>query len=640
MNSPMAVEPAALQLRSSPERRAGSGRKSACQGAISLAVVAGLLATMLPAPVRAEATSANAAAAPVVNFKDCATGDDTAFRGEIERITKTALEVELGRIDYTRLVDEQWQKTDMNQLIDRLVTERVAAIREDKTTFQLVETLWDSESRQALATTVVERVYQSEGFRLALEDLATDIALKLGDTINTASAKIAEPSMECLRAFLGPRYGGTVAQVVGTDARSNMAVDTKTNRPDVSGLGVLADNRDAIIGAIIIALRRTVAQNLARQFGQRVIGAVVGRLLSTLSGVLGLALIAKDVWQMRHGVLPTIEEEMKSDEAKAKIREELTLAIQKGATEQIGPLAKEAAKNIYDLWINFEKTFNQILAFAKDEPKVRTFIDSFGPAKFRQVNDWTGLALVREDRAGVLKRIEDGTLGRAITTHTESSIRIARDLGSIDGALAWADAAGPLLDAVVVYNIHWRAKSTDFTLDGLKTLLALDDRPVITRLLQLEAAARDQILTLKAADAKLLVRRLDEQSLTAIADYLRYLPPDAAQMLTSDILADPSLVERLKGPILRKSVIRSAEPERAIRVLLRADSLWDLSNLPADFALVRNGQINPYVFWSKHPIASSVGLFAAFLILMMVLRMVRPRRGRVRPANTGPTDAA
>src|SRR6185437_4544418 len=79
---------------------------------------------------------------------------------------------------------------------------------------------------------------------------------------------------------------------------------------------------------------------MAARIGQRVIGAVLSRLVSTVAGVVGVVLIAKDIWDFRHGVLPIIAEEMKSKATKDSVRQEMATTL----SEQVGQGVKEIAR--------------------------------------------------------------------------------------------------------------------------------------------------------------------------------------------------------------------------------------------------------------------------------------------------------
>ena len=102
---------------------------------------------------------------------------------------------------------------------------------------------------------------------------------------------------------------------------------------------MIVEGTDALAGTVVLLVRRQLA-NMASRIGQRVVGSILGRLVSMVAGGVGLVLIAKDIWDFRHGVLPIIGTEMKSKETKDKVREELA----KSVSEQIGDSIKDISE--------------------------------------------------------------------------------------------------------------------------------------------------------------------------------------------------------------------------------------------------------------------------------------------------------
>jgi hypothetical protein len=87
--------------------------------------------------------------------------------------------------------------------------------------------------------------------------------------------------------------------------------------------------------------------------GRRVAGLVATRIISTFTGLVGLALIVRDLYQASEGVFPLIEERMKSAEAKDLIKQELANSIESDLKEQIDTIAQETTDRIYAVWQDF-----------------------------------------------------------------------------------------------------------------------------------------------------------------------------------------------------------------------------------------------------------------------------------------------
>src|SRR5690606_4668114 len=152
-----------------------------------------------------------------------------------------------------------------------------------------------------------------------IERIAGDVGREIGKRIELAVLDTAGPATQCMHAFLGQRYGATVAVAVGEDTGREYAVDPEKGSAEVGAGQVLAEGKEGIAGVVVLVVRRQLA-NMARRIGQRVVGAVLSRLVSAVAGIIGVVLIAKDIWDFRHGVLPIVAEEMKSEDTKDKVR--------------------------------------------------------------------------------------------------------------------------------------------------------------------------------------------------------------------------------------------------------------------------------------------------------------------------------
>jgi hypothetical protein len=163
----------------------------------------------------------------------------------------------------------------------------------------------------------------------ALEGVAVGIGRRIGKRIELATVDTAGPATQCMQAFLGPRYGATIARIVADWYWTRVRRRSQQRAaPEVSTGQVLIEGTDSLAGTVVLVVRRQLS-NMASRIGQRVVGSILGRLVSVVAGGVGLILIAKDIWDFRHGVLPIIGTEMKSKDTKDKVREELAKSGQR-----------------------------------------------------------------------------------------------------------------------------------------------------------------------------------------------------------------------------------------------------------------------------------------------------------------------
>ncbi|MFX5903490.1 hypothetical protein ABTE48_18740, partial [Acinetobacter baumannii] len=89
----------------------------------------------------------------------------------------------------------------------------------------LLQSLASKDKAQELATALTERVYRSTEMRKAIETLAEGVGREIGRRIELAALDTAEPATQCIQAYLGPRYGTTIARIVATGAGKEYEID-------------------------------------------------------------------------------------------------------------------------------------------------------------------------------------------------------------------------------------------------------------------------------------------------------------------------------------------------------------------------------------------------------------------------------
>jgi hypothetical protein len=256
--------------------------------------------------VLAQAPAARAASAMTrAEYEACQARDEQGFRAAIEALTRRSLEAGIATLDYRAIVGDEWRRGNIDDVIDHQVDQAIAEVRDESSWMQLWRSLASKENAQQLATTAAERVYRSEGIKKSLEVVATGVGREIGKRIELAIVDTSGPATQCMQAFLGTRYGATIARIVASGAGKEYGIDPAKGGAQVSTGQVLIEGTDSIAGAVVLVVRRQLS-NLVSRIGQRVVGSVLGRLVSVVAGGVGVVLIAKDIWEFRHGVLPII----------------------------------------------------------------------------------------------------------------------------------------------------------------------------------------------------------------------------------------------------------------------------------------------------------------------------------------------
>ncbi|MFZ4809065.1 MAG: hypothetical protein ACOYLQ_17570 [Hyphomicrobiaceae bacterium] len=556
------------------------------------------------------------------DYDACHARDEAGFRAAIEAITQRALTSALGKVDYRALVLEEWRKGGVDEIIDKRVDMAVVEVRQETSWTELMKSLAVSDKAQSLATAVAERVYRSDAIKSAFEGVAGGVGKSLGQTIELATVDAAEPALKCIRAFIGPRYGSSVANVVTADAAKQFAVDPATGAAAVSTATVALEGSGAIAGTVLLAVRRQMS-NMAARVGQRLVGSVLSRVVSTVAGGVGLVLIAKDIWDFRYGVLPIIEGEMKSRATKDKVIDELAKGLSEQMTEHSREIAGGTADRVMAIWQDFRRAHIKVVDLAERSEPFRKFLDDTRADQLPRLDEIVSLILAEEGEDGVGKRLNDGSLHRAVTTLPPAGLEIARENRSLGTALAWAALAGDKLPRVVEYEIHRRAKPADFTGASLTRLLGLDDKVAAVRLASLGADARSALFELETPELRTLARGLSEDELATLARYLTGLDRLASQRVLRAVSQAPAKMQVLASARVRDAILASRDQMAAVGMMLRADNLmadpWTLND---DVRLVLDGRISAVLLWDKHPLVVSGAGLAMLIVLLMLRRLL------------------
>ena len=344
--------------------------------------------------------------------------------------------------------------------------------------------------------------------------------------------------------------------------------------------------------------------------------------MSVVASGVGVVLIAKDIWDFRHGVLPIIADEMKAKTTKDKVREELAKSIAEQIHDSVKEISDKTAERVVEIWLEFRRAHAKVLEIAERQDGFKRFLDTVKSDDMPRLDEIVALVLAGEGEPGVLKRLDDGTLHRAVTGLPPGSIEIAREGRSLEAALQWSAVAGDSLPKVVEYEVHRRAKPDAFTKASLQRLLGLEDRLAITRLASLTPAARTPLFELETAELKSLARVLDETQLDALSRYLTSLDKASAQRVLRAVAQTPARMAELGKPRVRDAILASSDQAAAVGMMLQANSMPDPNLMLEHLRLVLDGRVSPLLLWEKHPASLVATAFLALALLLMMKRLL------------------
>jgi hypothetical protein len=353
---------------------------------------------------------------------------------------------------------------------------------------------------------------------------------------------------------------------------------------------------------------------------------VLARVVSTVAGGIGVVLIAKDIWDLRHGVLPIIATEMKSRENKEKVQDELANTFSEQIASHVPEIAAATAGRVVDIWRDFRSAHAQALDLAERNERFKAFLDQLKPEALPRLDEVVSLVRGSEGEAGLLKRLGDGTLNEAVNVLPPPAMEIARETRSIDTALKWTALAGSQLPKVVELSLYRRTSPDNLTKGTLDRIIGLDDPLAIQRLTGIDAGARDTLFELDDKDLKSLAHSLTESELATLSRYLTGLSKEPRERVLRAVAANPALMQSLASDRVRVAVVASADQSAAVGMMLRMDSGLDAEAIMEDVRLVTDGRVSPVLIMEKHPLAVLAGLMLILILLLMLRRLFFPKR--------------
>lgn len=585
--------------------------------------VAGLL-IQAPGAALAQQQQAPPAAvkAPLVTIEECQALSDADVRARITELAATSFKTELAAINYPALVNKYWDKVDMSARLDREVDAAIEAVRADSSWVDRAYSTVSKTAAGRYAAAVADKTYNSEGFKAAIEELATGVAKDAGAQIEAATAKVSNPIIHCVQTALQSRYGAAVAQVFAQESQRDVEAKA-AQQPSVKiGTADLVLNNAASISGIVLIVTRRVLASVVRSIGSRVVGMVASRIVSAVAGLIGLALIAKDIYDAGDGVFPIIAEHMKSDETKTVIKGEIGKTIQADITQQMASIAQETADRIYAVWQDFKKKYALLLTLSEKSPAFAAILKD---ARLDQVNRLGQIVVIvkaSEGEDSVFKRAADGSLGKALVELNDDGLAIAEERKSLKDGLRWTEVAGQDLPRVVELGLHRWLSPEGLSRETLVKLLAVNDRIALNRIATLEPGERDVMLSLSASQMHDFARKLSDRQLAAFAEYERRLQPEAARALLRAVGESPNVMQALSGEGLRHAIYSSRNQLAALNMVMRSsEGILSYGRIVKDASLVRSGDVGYRVFWERYWPSVILAALGLLLVLSWLRRL-------------------
>ncbi len=571
----------------------------------------------------------DAAAQSAPSFEECENAvDEDALRREATEGARAAIETAVVEVDYDRLVAEAWRASFFDRRYERIVDEKIAEVRADRSFF---ERLADS-NIPSFAEEVAERttraIFESAEFQDLQDLLMRQIAERLEDAFAVADRRATDVAAQCVQVYLGARYSDVVRTALAEElAETAGGVDI-----DV-GPASAPTNLANILGAVLIVAFRRVIRRVIEAMIRRLVGVVAARVASWGSIVIGVAVLSYDVIAGSDGVFPAIREELLSVETRAEIQSTIVDELRTVGPEALDGRAEAIGDVMVGRWRAFRENHRRTLALAEREPTFASYLSQLRPEEFEKFSALVALIAAEGGDAAVMRALENGVLPRAmrIPLIESQAQELASEGVRVQDLIGWADLAGADYRTALEFGLPSLLPADAIDRAGLRSLLELDTPEQAQTIASLESGTRDEVLRLPPSDLRVLAREFRAGELEAVIGALRAVENAALRRrLLGQVVGDPDAARALADADAAALVADSASPERAIGVLIDPASRWDPFALVDHVESVLDGDVAPRTLMHRYGWAGAVIFGAPLIVLLGLLRSVArlfaPRR--------------
>ncbi len=555
-------------------------------------------------------------------YGDCSKIDKEALRSEIEKIAHQVLTDQSSGLDIQSVVVRQWAALNMDATVNGEVERAVNKLSSDEGYFSRLWSGWSADKAQQFATKIANDAFTSPTFKNKITDLSNAIALEISNDIEANFARAASAAFLCMKAYVGERYSATLfsafenkvgVEIKGVNVAANTSVmvsPTDVHGKALGGLGLI----------IVTEISRRIAEKLAQKIAERIAGGIVERILGEAGAslipiagwIVGLGLIAWDLWQGGKGALPQIQEALEGQEVKEKIRSEITASVKDGLPQEVSIVSLEIAVNIMDDWNNFCTRNQYVCMMAGENPTFKQILDSTPLDHVSALSTLVDTFIESAGRAALDSAIQNGQFEQVLGLPTPA-LDILRTTKSVETTLLWAKLAGDKLDRLVKYGVYLRKTPADFEQKQLMAVLALDDNATIQKLLDLDHGQLVSLVDFAGEQLAPIVQQTSADDIKQLAIYLVQQSPEKPSAQVATDLANGTLtVQKLVHPVAENT------PLPANVTMPNAGTVAGLNNI--------------YTFlqplYSNSIIVAAFGFVLVILVVAAVIRLYRRRRPR------------
>ncbi len=573
-------------------------------------------------------------------FMQCNTLTPENLQQELNTLAQGIFDEGTRGLNFREIIRRLWVETGMDRVIDREVDRAVASVKAEHGYWQRLSSGWSSEKARDLSEKVAERTFGSDNFHRALEELSGRIGEVIANELAIITDRSATTATLCLAEFVEERYSQTMVEVFSNEVeQKTRELDVHAGSPEISAIGMHKAGLAGIAVIIASQIARRMAANVARQISQRILGRILARAAGRLAvtaipvvgWIVGGGLIAYDLYSGSDGALPEIAKQLKQEEVKEMIREEVYYAVNQEVRGEIPKIAREVANELYSHWADFSRKFARVLQLVEQNRQFKTVVESRTPREFSKIANFVDVIENRLSTELLHETIDAGVFDKLLDL-PDSAIAILETTRSPQMVIAWSQLAGTRLPQVIELEIFKHKQPDDFKRDTLVRLIELNDSQVISKIMLLNNSDLEHLLQqLSKHTIITLGQRFTPRDFETLAWYAANTETDFRNILVNHLLSDPAAVRQFNSTKVQTAVLESREPQAIIVFMARPSGPV---NIYADGFDLLTGAVPMSLLFEKYPNIANLLLITLgpLLAIMSILFVIRWMFRRRRPA--------
>ena len=515
-------------------------------------------------PARAESGARSGSIAQVgadqYTVGDCSRVDKAQVRDEIEAHALAVINASGTPADIDSLVARKWAELDMDAAVDTAVQQAVNNLGDQEAYWDKLLSGWWGEKAQEYAERVANEAFSSPAFQTKLDDLSHAVGSEVARQVESQFAAAASVALLCLKEYVGQQYSDQLFSAFERSVQADTQhVNLSSDSPVITGAMEQHGLAIAGVGTILVTqLVYRLAQKLTEKIAERVAGKVVGRVLGKAGSsfipvagwIVGVALIAYDLWEGNQGALPQIQEALQSAEVKSKIREEIATAIKDDLPDQASLIALETSVSLVEQWQGFCTRFGDVCQVADQNPEFRSLLGFVALDELDRLSSLVTWFINQEGRRALDDAVIDGSLERLLALPDTTISSVVATMQPSE-AVGWLDVAGDRLDRVIQLGMYRLAQPNEFDEYSVAALMAVSNTADLEKLLALAPAQRNVLLSLPADTLQTLAGRNSTTQLAVLANRMLEpaQSPTAAVKIAEDVAQGNVTIDELAGGV-------------------------------------------------------------------------------------------